>query len=351
MASNEIRKIAIIGHFGGDKVFLDGQTIKTKVFYEELQNSVNGLCIKKVDTYYKKHNLIKLLVDFFVAIFSCKHIIVLVAGNGMRIMFPILHFCSKVLGKRVYHSVIGASLAKRVVKHKHLKKYLNSFRVNWCETKGLVNQLQELGVTNAELLYNCKRLIPVLETGLTDSLRQPYRLCTFSRVMREKGLEDAVCAVKSINDKYGQVIYTLDIYGQIDPAQEEWFENIKKDFPPYVRYRGSVPYDESVEVLKNYFALLFPTHYWTEGVPGTIIDAYASGLPVIASKWENFDNIINDDTGIGYDFDCIDSLTEVLDYIQKNPAFLITKKQHCVETYQKFSPEAVMNIVLQKMRD
>ena len=30
-------KLGIIGHFGGNKKFLDGQTVKTKILYEELE--------------------------------------------------------------------------------------------------------------------------------------------------------------------------------------------------------------------------------------------------------------------------------------------------------------------------
>ena len=40
------KRIAIVGHFGGKKDFLDGQTIKTKVLYNELQ-SVTDWKIKK----------------------------------------------------------------------------------------------------------------------------------------------------------------------------------------------------------------------------------------------------------------------------------------------------------------
>ena len=32
------KKIAIIGHFGGNENILDGQTIKTKILYDELRS-------------------------------------------------------------------------------------------------------------------------------------------------------------------------------------------------------------------------------------------------------------------------------------------------------------------------
>jgi glycosyltransferase involved in cell wall biosynthesis len=342
------KRVAIIGHFGGKENFLDGQTIKTKAIYEELKK-IEGLRIKKVDTYYKDHNMLKLLLDFAVAVFTCRRFVLLVAENGMRVMFPIMHFCSKILRKKVYHSVIGASLANRVSTQKHYKKYINSFVVNWCETAGLVEKLKEKGVTNAELLYNFKRLTPVSEKEIELNRDEPYRLCTFSRVMKEKGIEDAIDAVKVINEKYGKTVYSLDIYGQVDAGQQEWFDKIRKESPPYVKYLGQVEYDQSVEVLKKYFALLFPTRYKTEGVPGTIIDAYAAGLPVIASKWENFDNIIDESTGIGYDFESIEALINILDEVQRNPECITDRKKCCLEKYYLFSPDAVVGEMRRKM--
>lgn len=52
-------------------------------------------------------------------------------------------------------------------------------------------------------------------------------------------------------------------------------------------FSGKVSFDNSVEVLKKYFLLLFLTQYYTEEITGTIIDAFCVGVPVIAAKWEN----------------------------------------------------------------
>lgn len=54
------KNVGIIGHFGGNENILDGQTIKTKILYNELQNSTNWKIIK-VDTYYK----VKILSSYY----------------------------------------------------------------------------------------------------------------------------------------------------------------------------------------------------------------------------------------------------------------------------------------------
>ena len=92
-----------------------------------------------------------------------------------------------------------------------------------------------------------------------------------------------------------------------------------------------MPFDESVKVLKDYFALLFPTKFFVEGVPGTIIDAYASGLPVISSKWESFADVVDDKiTGYGYEFDNLAALKKLLIDIADNPLMITSLKKNCL---------------------
>ena len=71
--------------------------------------------------------------------------------------------------------------------------------------------------------------------------------------------------------------------------------------------------------MKYYFALLFPTRFYTEGIPGTILDAYAAGIPVICSRWESCADVVDDGvTGITYPFEDMQMLkhTKTLGIIQ-----------------------------------
>ena len=107
------------------------------------------------------------------------------------------------------------------------------------------------------VMYNFKELEPLAESDIKYPKSEPYKLCTFSRVMKEKGIEDAINAVESVNAHFGRTVYTLDIFGQVDVEYKERFSQLEKSFPDYMSYGGAIEANKSVETLKSYFALLF----------------------------------------------------------------------------------------------
>lgn len=84
----------------------------------------------------------------------------------------------------------------------------------------------------------------------------------------------------------------------IDPKDKEYFEGQVSKYK-FVKYKGVAQQAEIPEILEKYDAMLFPTHYPTEGIPGSIIDAYNAGIPVVASDWTYARELIEDnETGI-----------------------------------------------------
>ena len=159
-----------------------------------------------------------------------------------------------------------------------------------------------------------------------------------------------VNAVEEINKKYGETIFTLDIYGQIDSMQTEWFELLQSRFSKDISYKGLVPFDKSTDILKNYYALLFPTRFYTEGIPGTIIDAYASGVPVISAKWESFNDLVNEKiVGYGYTFGNYNELIKCLSIAMENSYKWNQMKKNCLVQAEKYSARYVLNRLIEKL--
>ena len=183
--------------------------------------------------------------------------------NGLRFLVPLFNFWNRFFKRKIHYVVIGGWLAGFLKEKASLAKCLKKFDGIYVETNTMKTALEEMGFGNIFVMPNCKELKILEESELVYPKDEPYKLCTFSRVMKEKGIEDAINAVKSVNKAFGRNVYELDIYGQVDDGQTEWFENLKNSFPEYVRYCGCVDADKSVEILKNCFTLMFPTQFYT----------------------------------------------------------------------------------------
>lgn len=340
------KSIGIIGRF--DEKLTDGQTIKTRILRDELNKAMPESNIVTVElSNYKK----KAFIVFFqvlICFFKCKNIFLLVSSNGMKFFFPFIYYINKIFKRNIIHDVIGGNLQKYVSEKPEWKKYLNSFGYNLVELDFMKTELEKLGVNNSAVVPNFKRLNVLDEDELTEKVVSPIKFCTFSRVAKEKGILVAVEAINKINLQADRTVAKLDIYGQVEENFVVEFNKAKDCFSAEIDYKGVVPYDKSTEILKEYDALLFPTTHKGEGFPGTIIDAYASGLPVIASNWKYNSYLIkNGSTGFIYDYNNENELDEILLKIVKNPQVLLCMKKNCLKEYEKYNPDNLIREIIE----
>lgn len=343
-----MKRLGIIGHFGGDKTFLDGQTVKTKVLYEELtkRGIDNIFC---VDTYYNRINKAKLLIDTVRCILSCDTIIFLLSSPGMKIFLPMLYVAKKLLKRRIFHDVIGGNLADQVKRNPQYVKYLSALDGNWVELKLMKNKLEEMGITNCTVVPNFKTLSS--ETALkTPTTEGGNRFCMFSRVMAEKGVTDAINSVVEYNSVHDAKVY-LDIWGPIENEYKEEFEVLLKENADSVTYGGRIDFRSSVEIISNHIALLFPTQFMEEGCPGTIIDAYTAGLPVISSNWNAAKEMVKDfETGFVYPNDNASNLLEAIEWAIDHKDEMIAMRRNCTLVARHYSSDYVVGRIISEIK-
>ena len=343
-------KASVVGHFCFEYECVCGQIIKTKVITQALIESYGEENISKIDTHGWIRKPMRVMREVLKTAKQSHNMVMLPAHNGVKIFAPLLHHLKNRYCCDIHYVVIGGWLPEFLQKRKWLAKVLKKFDGIYVETNTMKIALEEQGFSNIFVMPNCKKLTLLSEQELVYPEGVPYRLCTFSRVMREKGIETAVNAVRAVNAELGHEAFSLDIYGQVEPEQAEWFEELQKSFPDYVRYCGCVPADKSVEVLRSYFALLFPTHFYTEGIPGTIIDGYAAGIPVISAKWESYFDVVDDGkTGIGYEFGSEKQFAEILLDIARDPEKLMNMKVNCLEKAGAFLPQVAVQVLLEHL--
>lgn len=341
-----MKKIGVCGHFGKNKKLLNGQTIKTKIIASEFTKLYGKDEIQIFDTHNFVKKCVRKLIELIKLFNSSKNILMIPARRGLKILGPLLIEINRLYRRKLHYVVIGGWLPDVVRNKKYLMKCLKKFDYIYVETTSMKIKLEKLGFENIVFLPNCKELKILDNEELISYYDKPYKLCTLSRIMEKKGINDAIKAVKEINTKFNN-IFSLDIYGPIDSNYQEEFIKLMKDAPKYIKYKGVVDFDKTTEVLKGYFLLLFPTQFYTEGIPGTIIDAYSAGVPVISARWENYKDILDDKiTGYTYEFQNYEAFVIVLEKAIDNFEEIIKMKKNCLEKAKEFSSSEVMKIFL-----
>lgn len=338
-------ELLIIGNYGGKSSVSDGQTIKTRIVSSIFEEKYGANNVKKIDTYGGAKRILNLIYSIFKYGFITKRIIFLTDARGIWVIPFLVYLIKKIRlnGLWTAYLVVGGWIPYFLPKHPIIKFYLKNLDGIYAETSTMCNKLKELGLNNTLVLPNCKKLQILKDVEVNISINRPLKLVTFSRVMKEKGIEDAINVVKSINESVNKCVYELDIYGMVDPNQKEWFDSLKSNFPKYITYKGIAPFDKSVEILKDYYLLLFPTRFFTEGIPGTIIDAYAAGLPVISAEWESYADVIEEGvTGYGFKFKDCSSLLNLLIKLSQDTSLVTNLKMNCLRKAENYTIESFL---------
>ncbi len=333
-----MKKICIIGFFNNNKSNTDGQSIKTLLIYDHLRKNLNPSDkLYRIDTTKNKLLFLKIFNVFF-HYFFCDHILILPSYNGIQFFCKLLNTIFFLKKQNIYYIVIGGWLANLINLKPKMIGTLKKFKYIIVETDVIKSQLEFHGLNNIIKIPNFKNVEIMKIDDLKFSNSKPHKLCTLSRVMKEKGIEDIIEAICIVNTLYNDEIFTLDIYGKIENDYKTDFDTLLLNSPNYIKYKGIVNFNKTVDTLKNYSLLVFPTRYKTEGIPGTIIDSFSAGLPVISSKWESCEEIItNNITGMIYEFLNTKELVEILIKLSQNIELISPMKINCINESSKYT--------------
>ena len=342
-----MKKICICGHFGENNNFTDGQTVKTQNIYEVLEKQYGLQNIDKIDTYNWKKKPFYFFGDCVKKAKNSENLIILPAQNGVKVFIPLFTFLNKFYKKNVFYAVVGGWLPELLKSNKRLLKRAKQLTKIFVETNKMKQKLNELGLENVEILLNFKNIHPIKENEIEDVDYTQLKVCTFSRVIEEKGIENAINVVNKINEDYKKAIYKLDIYGPIDNGYKEKFDNIMKKQNIFnICYGGVIDSKKSVETIKEYDLLLFPTYYEGEGLAGTIIDAFSAGVPVVASDWRyNKDIIKNGETGFIFKTKNDDEFEKILRDVYLKKYNILDMKKMCLKEAEKYMPDVAIKAI------
>lgn len=342
-------KVAIIGKYDTANGVSDGQAVKTNIVAEEIERRFGKNAVRRINTYNWKKNPAKLFSNCLHAVWKCDNVLFLTDEGGIKV-FPKLLRLANIMGRcKIHYYVVGGWLHTYLDRSKEAVADLQKLDAIYVEVPAMLRELEERGFRNGVLLNKFRRMTPVSREALNLKPQAPYKLCYFSRVMKEKGVEECIAAVKLANERAGFTKYILDIFGSINEPYRETFEEMAKTFPGYIRYGGIVDFQKSGSVLKDYVAMLFPTYYTSEGYPNAVVDAFAAGLPVIATRWNYNADIIRDHKdGILVDVGNVEQIIEALEELTADLDAYGTMRLNCLDRCAEYLPEnAIAKVVAQ----
>ena len=175
-----MKKLSIIGLFGGNSQVYDGQKIKTRIVTKEIEKELGENQVAKIDTYQWKKNPFKLFFNSIKSVYDSKNIIFMTDQGGIKV-FPWLLVCTNLFFyRKLHYIVIGGWLVPFLKKHRIIAYFLKRMDNIFVETSIMKSGLQDLGFNNVSLMKNFKNLEVLSESQLVDSNEEVYSFCTFS---------------------------------------------------------------------------------------------------------------------------------------------------------------------------
>ena len=345
------KKAGVIGVYGKGPDFTTGQAVKCLELISWLQEKYGQEQIVVVNTWRWKRNPLRLLFRLVNTFLGCKNVIMLPASNGIRIFAPLCFVLKKITGRPVHYVVIGGWLAELLKRRPFMKRFIASYDGVYVETKDMVKKLERLGVTNGVYLPNFRKLSDEDPVYRDFSAKLPLKVCIYSRVVREKGIEDGIQIVRQANQTEGKMVFQLDIYGKIHREYELEFRRLMEENRDIAEYKGVKEANEGEETLKPYFALLFPTYYSGEGFAGTVLDAFAASIPVVANDWKYIREMVQDgENGLIYPFRDVMSAAAALCRLKHDENLYRYIQEGCRKSAMMYRTENVLSLLEQRMR-
>ena len=181
--------------------------------------------------------------------------------------------------------------------------------------------------------------ISYIQQGLQGRMIQPIdkkdvdilKLVFVGRITPVKGLHLLIEALQNLS----QQKVALYIYGQEN--EKEYFLECRQKSKELknIYWRGTIPADEVIATLSNYDLLCLPSEF-SEMSPLVIQEAFAAGLPVIASNvYGNAEQINHGKNGWLFQFKRADKLKSVIEELIANPVKVNNARKY-LPSYRTF---------------
>jgi len=199
--------------------------------------------------------------------------------------------------------------------HKLLSPFLH---IIWKKSSAIIANSH--GLRDLALKFDSRFEIPIIPNGVdleeiknTERDWMPPRLLSVGRLVHQKGLDLAMHALAGLKDREWEWV----IVG--DGPQMNGLKSLAKKLgiDDRIVFSGWQSRDQLNDQYKQSNLFLFPSRH--EGMPNAVLEAMASGIPVIASHIAgNEELVVNDETGLLVPSENVEALRDALGKLLDN---------------------------------
>jgi glycosyltransferase involved in cell wall biosynthesis len=341
-------RVLICGNYGYGTHAINGQTIKTRVLKEALVAAFGDGGVSELDT----SSVFRDPFSFYSAarkrFARSTHVILLPGPRAVHVLVRLFLRWRRKHHRDIRYVVIGGWLPDLLAKSRKLRVACMQLDGIYVETHSMAERMKALGLRNVDVLPNFRSFDRNMPRSYAPT-RPPLKLVFCARVFKEKGIEEAIAAVDRLNADSATPVVSLAVYGPVSETYEKRFRH-HLEASAHTTYRCVLQPAEMYAVLQQYDLMLFPTYYSDEGFPGTIVDAFIAGVPVLASDWKYNGELIDQGrTGAICTARSSDGLTEMLRRYVDTPQLLSAMRQHCIEQAHEYHVDHALKGLLLDM--
>ncbi len=319
------KSFLFIGYLPTKKFYFDGERNKSRDVLNALENKYGKKCSVvnlSLNQYVQVIKMIFLSIFFkYDFIFVSKYLV-----GGSKAIKYLQKFANKSNKHRIVFYLIGNGsngFDDKVIHYDYVK-HVRHIMVESPDVE--LELISKKNVTKESI-----SIVPCLKPNyLIKPVEKEYpvktlKLIFFSRVTELKGVMDAITAVSNINEKFGKNMFELDIAGGsgFNEKEQSFLREVKqlaseKSFINYLGLDLRIEGEESYKRLQSYDLHIFPSKFYQECAPGSVIDMFIAGVPTLSSNFPSAKYLMSTDDSFFFEMNNIADLEKQLLFIYNN---------------------------------
>lgn len=328
-------KLIFIGPVGVGHQPSSGGTMKNSLFLQRFSKLFEKIIV--VDTEkWRKNPFVALKLLTALAFTRNAKVIISCEAMAPKVVKFLYYFR---LQRNVIYWVIGCDVVRRITEGELNPKHFVYLKSIVVQSPKMVTNLNGVGLKNAIYVPNSK---PVFDISPKEHNTKETKFVFVSRIIPEKGCDYIINCVNRLNAKGYKDQYSVTFYGKVGPEyhfKEKIADIDNVEFKGVLNLLNKAGYEE----LSSYDIFLFPTFYKGEGFPGSVIDAYISGLPIIASDWHFNKEVVKEgETGFVIPPKDENALYDIMLTLIQDKAVLSKMRQNCINEAKRYDVNSVL---------